>query len=115
MKYLDLGDRNNGDVWLTSDQPLTVYWPLPEGTGSDTKFELQHFCGLHRDMEVGVIRDDILDDNLVIERMTDGRTATDIHVVFTIQPRTKNADGSITGGFSSFSPPGRAGRVRGRF
>lgn len=103
MKYLDLIDRKNGDAWLTSSQPLTIYWPLPEGTTKDTKFELLHFCDLHRDMAVGIVGDDILDDNLKIERLTEGITVTDTHVKFVVPPRMEDAAGNVTGGFSPFA------------
>ena len=103
MKYLDLIDRKNGDAWLTSSQPLTIYWPLPEGTTKDTKFELLHFCDLHRDMAVGIVGDDILDENLKIERLTEGITVTDTHVKFVVQPRMEDAAGNVTGGFSPFA------------
>ena len=103
MKYLDLIDRKNGDAWLTSSQPLTIYWPLPEGTTKDTKFELLHFCDLHRDMEVGIVGDDILDNNLKIERLTEDITVTDTHVKFVVQPRVEDAAGNVTGGFSPFA------------
>lgn len=103
LKYMDLIDRKNGDAWLTFSDPLTIYWPLPEGTTKDTEFELLHFCGLHRDMEVGIVGDDILDENLKIERLTEGITVTDTHVKFVIQPRVEDADGNVTGGFSPFA------------
>lgn len=103
MKYLDLIDRKNGDAWLTSSQPLTIYWPLPEGTTKDTKFELLHFCDLHRDMAVGIVGDDILDENLKIERLTEGITVTDTHVKFVVPPREEDAAGNVTGGFSPFA------------
>ena len=49
-KYLDLVDANNGNVWLTSSEPVTVYWPYPEGTDQNTEFHLVHFQGLDREM-----------------------------------------------------------------
>ncbi|WP_300367672.1 right-handed parallel beta-helix repeat-containing protein [uncultured Subdoligranulum sp.] len=49
-KYLDLVDANNGNTWLTASQPVTVYWPYPEGTDANTDFRLVHFEGLDRDM-----------------------------------------------------------------
>lgn len=49
-KYLDLVDANNGNTWLTPSQPVTVYWPYPEGTDASTEFRLVHFEGLDRDM-----------------------------------------------------------------
>lgn len=49
-KYLDLVDANNGNVWLKASEPVTVYWPFPEGTDANTKFYLVHFKGLDREM-----------------------------------------------------------------
>ena len=49
LKYLDLVDANDGNVWITASQPVTIYWAYPEGTDSNTEFKLLHFKGLHRD------------------------------------------------------------------
>ena len=54
-KYLDLVDANNGNVYLTTDQPVTVYWPYPAGTDQNTEFHLVHFADLDRDMNNGEI------------------------------------------------------------
>lgn len=51
-KYLDLVDTSNGNAWVAADGAVTVYWPLPAGTGWNTNFTLLHFKGLHRDMGV---------------------------------------------------------------
>ena len=51
-KYLDLVDTNNGNAWVAADKDITVYWPLPAGTGWSTNFTLLHFEGLHREMGV---------------------------------------------------------------
>ena len=51
-KYLDLVDTSNGNAWVAADKDITVYWPLPAGTGWNTNFTLLHFKGLHRDMGV---------------------------------------------------------------
>ena len=51
-KYLDLVDTNNGNAWVAADENITVYWPLPAGTGWSTNFTLLHFEGLHREMGV---------------------------------------------------------------
>lgn len=51
-KYLDLVDTNNGNAWVAADKDITVYWPLPAGTGWNTNFTLLHFEGLHREMGV---------------------------------------------------------------
>lgn len=62
-KYLDLVDANNGNVWLTSNQPVTVYWPYPAGTDENTEFHLVHFTDLDRTMENGAIEDAIAASN----------------------------------------------------
>lgn len=49
-KYLDLVDANNGNVWLQASEPVTVYWPYPEGTDQNTEFHLVHFEGLNREL-----------------------------------------------------------------
>lgn len=51
-KYLDLVDTSNGNAWVAADKDITVYWPLPAGTGWNTNFTLLHFEGLHREMGV---------------------------------------------------------------
>ena len=55
-KYLDLVDANNGNVWLTASEPVTVYWPYPEGTDEGTEFHLVHFPGLDRTMANGDVQ-----------------------------------------------------------
>ena len=82
-KYLDLVDRNNGNVWVAADQDVTVYWPLPEGTTKNTQFSLFHFEGMHREMGVDEVADDILNTPLV-EDMSDEIQVTDTHIVFKI-------------------------------
>ena len=54
-KYLDLVDANNGNAWLTSSEPVTVYWPYPAGTDQDTEFHLVHFQGLDRELETSAV------------------------------------------------------------
>ena len=58
-KYLDLVDTSNGNAWVAADGAVTVYWPLPAGTGWSTNFTLLHFEGLHREMGVDVIESGI--------------------------------------------------------
>ena len=48
LKYLNLVDRNNGNAWVEASKDVTIYWPLPKGTDSNTKFRLLHFEGLNR-------------------------------------------------------------------
>lgn len=49
-RYLDLVDANNGSTWLRATNPVTVYWPYPEGTDESTEFCLAHFAGLNREI-----------------------------------------------------------------
>ena len=88
LKYLDLVDRNNGNDWVTASGPVTVYWPLPEGTDADTQFTLLHFEGLDREMSVGDVADEIDVCNVLdVDITNDGE-----HVSFTVD----------VGGFSPF-------------
>lgn len=95
MKYLDLVDTNNGNVWVKAvdengnGRDITVYWPLPDGTDKNTEFELLHFEGLHREMGTNVIAD--LIEECTVESM-DIKEVTDTHVVFNVG----------SGGFSPF-------------
>lgn len=57
LQYLDLVDRNNGNAWVVASEPVTVYWPLPNGTDEDTQFVLLRFEGLHREMSAGEAAD----------------------------------------------------------
>lgn len=96
-RYLDLVDRTNGNAWVAASTPITVCWPLPEGTTGDTSFELLHFLGLHREMGTSTIASKI--DTCTVERVP--VTVTDTHVMFTIEPY-QNENGNISGGFSPF-------------
>ena len=89
IRYLDLVDRNNGNAWVKVSENVTVSWPLPAGTDADTDFTLLHFKDLHRDMESGVIEDNIETSEVeeVDCKVEDG------HVVFEIG----------SGGFSPFA------------
>ncbi len=89
IRYLDLVDRNNGNAWVKASENVTVSWPLPAGTDADTNFTLLHFKDLHRDMESGVIEDNIETSEVeeVDCKVEDG------HVVFEIG----------SGGFSPFA------------
>lgn len=96
-RYLDLVDRTNGNAWVAASTPITVCWPLPEGTTGNTSFELLHFLGLHREMGSSTIASKI--DTCTVERVP--VTVTDTHVMFTIEPY-QNENGSISVGFSPF-------------
>lgn len=80
-KYLDLVDHNNGNAWVAADRNIQVYWPLPEGTDKNTKFELLHFEGLHREMGVDMVEDQIHTCNVVPMKID---KITDSHIVFTV-------------------------------
>ena len=49
FRYIDLVDANNSNAWVSSSKGSDVFWPYPEGTGSETDFQLLHFKGLHRE------------------------------------------------------------------
>ena len=51
MKYLDLVDTQNGNIWVKADKDVTVYWPYPAGTDQSTDFTILHFDGLHRSLD----------------------------------------------------------------
>ena len=96
-RYLDLVERDNGNAWVAASTPITVCWPLPEGTTKDTPFELLHFQGLHREMGTNMIEEKI--DTCTVEKVP--ITVTDTHVLFTVQPY-QNEGGIVSGGFSPF-------------
>lgn len=79
-KYLDLVDTSNGNAWVAADKDITVYWPLPAGTGWSTNFTLLHFEGLHREMGVDVIESGI--NSCDVTPVTVENTGT--HVKFTV-------------------------------
>ena len=48
--YLDLVDTDNGNaVVTTNDQPVTLFFPYPEGTDADTEFHIVHYVDQDRD------------------------------------------------------------------
>lgn len=49
MKYLDLVQDQDGNLWLSSSKGSDIYWPYPEGTDENTRFDLFHYRGLHRE------------------------------------------------------------------
>ena len=84
FKYLNLVDVNNGNCWVSASGPITVYWPLPEGTTKDTEFELLHFKGLHRDMGVDQVGDNIMSEEQTVDNLTGSIIeVTNSHLVFT--------------------------------
>ena len=88
-QYLDLVDANNGNIWLTASQAITVYWAYPQGTNANDDFTLWHFEGLHREgensgFEIGDV------EAAQLEQVTIQKDAYGIS--FTVEP----------GGFSPF-------------
>ena len=51
FRYLDLVDTSNGNAYATTNQPLEIYWPYPDGTNQDTTFYIAHFDGLDREFD----------------------------------------------------------------
>ena len=51
LKYLDLVDTSNGNVWIRPSQPMTIFWPYPEGADSNDTFYVIHFDGLDRNYD----------------------------------------------------------------
>ncbi|WP_125114972.1 S-layer homology domain-containing protein [Agathobaculum sp. Marseille-P7918] len=47
-RYLDLVDTTNGNVYVTASDTVAIYWPYPEGTDKNTKFQIVHYEGLDR-------------------------------------------------------------------
>ncbi len=49
MQYLDLVDGNNGNVYVTASNDVTITWPMPTDAAKDTNFHVVHFDGLDRE------------------------------------------------------------------
>ena len=49
MKYLDLVDAGNGNVYVTASNATTITWPIPEGANANGTFYVIHFKDLNRD------------------------------------------------------------------
>lgn len=79
-KYLDLVDTSNGNAWVAADGAVTVYWPLPAGTGWNTNFTLLRFDDLNRETSVGNVENLIATCNVTPIRVEN----TGTHVKFTV-------------------------------
>lgn len=85
IKYLDLVDRNNGNMWVTAQdasgnpRDITIYWPIPENMDKDVNVKILHFKDLHRDTSTGEIESSI--EQCVVEEVPVTKI-TDTHVVF---------------------------------
>ena len=57
MKYMDLVDTNNGNVYVTAksedgqDATVTVTWPMPTDADENGTFYVVHFKDLDREFE----------------------------------------------------------------
>lgn len=80
-KYLDLVDTSNGNAWVAADENITVYWPLPAGTGWNTNFTLLRFDGLNRETSVGNVENLIATCNVTPIRVEN----TGTHIKFTVE------------------------------
>ena len=50
FKYMDLVDMEDGNVWVgTESEPVTVFWPYPEGVTAEDDIAVVRFPGLTRD------------------------------------------------------------------
>ncbi len=80
-KYLDLVDTSNGNAWVAADGAVTVYWPLPAGTGWNTNFTLLRFDDLNRETSVGNVENLIATCNVTPIRVEN----TGTHIKFTVE------------------------------
>ena len=46
--YMNLVDTNNGNVYVTANNPVMVTWPYPAGTDSNDTFYIVHFTDMNR-------------------------------------------------------------------
>ena len=88
MKYMDLVDGNNGNVYVTPSQNVTITWPMPTDAAEDTEFYVVHFDGLDREFS----------GNQAVTQIENCENVTVI-------PTETSSDGqSITFATSTFSP-----------
>ena len=50
--YMNLVDTNNGNVYVTANNPVTVTWPYPAGTDSNDTFYIVHFTDMNRGIDL---------------------------------------------------------------
>ena len=50
-RYLDLVDHTNGRAWVTSTEPIDVYWKIPNDASRNDDFQIIHFEGLDREYD----------------------------------------------------------------
>ena len=61
MRYLDLVYTKNSNAVVAATNPVTVYWPYPEGTNQNTEFFIVHYNGLNRNDDQALTDDYTMD------------------------------------------------------
>ena len=51
MRYMDLVDGNNGNVYVTASKDVTILWPVPNDADLRGDFHVVHFDGLDREFD----------------------------------------------------------------
>ena len=51
MRYMDLVDGNNGNVYVTASEDVTILWPVPNDADLRGDFHVVHFDGLDREFD----------------------------------------------------------------
>ena len=72
FRYLDLVDTSNGNAYATTNQPLEIYWPYPDGTNQDTTFYIAHFDGLDREFDASELETVLNDGSVSLELYSEG-------------------------------------------
>ena len=95
--YLDLVDTDNGNtVVTTKNEPVTLFFPYPEGTDADTAFHIVHYVNQDRDESA---KDEIADVNEGSEKFA-------IEVYSEENQNLETTDQGIQITVTSFSPFG---------
>ncbi|WP_138269239.1 vWA domain-containing protein [Anaerofustis stercorihominis] len=90
MKYLDLVYTNNSNAVVGANEPITIYWPYPEGTDENTEFFIVHYKGLDRN------DNEALTDNYEMELFSENQKNE--------KYKLTNTDNGIQITVDSFSP-----------
>lgn len=119
MRYMNLVDTNNGDVYVTAtdkngdNASVTISWPMPKDADKNGKFYIVHFDGMAReyDSTVDLLSDIEKWDQIdVVEGKVNGDSisfTTDSFSPFILvweEENTSNPGGS-TGGGTTPNPP----------
>ena len=114
--YLDLVDRNNGNAWVSSTKPITVYLPYPKDTDQDTNLNFA-LKDLHREYGITEQQMRSCTEACEIEDLSGKIQKTEIGIAFSVdqsgfspfalvwQGETEGGgDGSSSSGGSHFQP-----------